>query len=773
MKKHLLLIILLLLITPTLVNAETNYLYDVLKDEAENNGLAREYTREHKDSFTKEPTHKIYHWYSETQDEGNQINNKNNVILGNYCWKMIRTTDTGGVKLLYNGNASNGKCYGSNISIGSTEYAKYDNFYYLGAIGYMHNELYSETKQEYFNFGTINQTGNKIPLDDYNIVSNSINNTCQPYRFNSSNEWELDVNCLNGSYQNTDMIFKVNEPGNYIFNYNFSRDWNSDRLFIYINNELNSEIGIDSNSSIILNNISTTDEIKVSFDPYKAEGQRTDLTFSLNNATGDIVDTRFNFGNDVEYSNGLYTLKNVVKNDGFQPLKSTHYFCRDGSLSCENVIYIVSASNNRHVYYKEFSNGKKIEDLINDQLRGDNVNVKDSPIKALIDRWYENNLMDYSKYFEDALFCQKKTPTTNNNYLNKDNGMGIISFVNNYSYYESDPNDAEHLFDTNLKCDYETDMYSVSNPKAKLKYPIALMNYAEALLLSKGTYENYGGTVRSSSTQYWLLTPYDSSMNTYGLIVNASGSIDYNYGANTQPVRPMVSLKKEATYSNGDGSMNNPYIINDNLKYSIGVEVNNETEDLTVEIEDLSQVPEGEEVNFKVTPIKGHKLTSMKIVDVNNNEVEFTTTDNKNFTFTMPADDVIIKPSYERVKNAVNVEDNKNTKEFVIEVNDATAVVYEDKVKFKVEPEEGYEVEKIEIVDENNNNISYKKTNNINEYEFTMPDTNVLIKPFYRLINRSNLPNPNTKRQILLIVISALILCIMTIIFIKKKKHKT
>ena len=35
----------------------------------------------------------------------------NNVIYGGVCWKIIRTTKTGGVKLVYNGEVENGKCF--------------------------------------------------------------------------------------------------------------------------------------------------------------------------------------------------------------------------------------------------------------------------------------------------------------------------------------------------------------------------------------------------------------------------------------------------------------------------------------------------------------------------------------------------------------------------------------------------------------------------------------------------------------------------------------
>ena len=81
MKKLLVPILLLIMFIPLYVNAETKYLYDVLKDEAENGGLAREYTGEHHDSFTEEPSRKIYHWYANNGDEGNQVLEKNNTYL--------------------------------------------------------------------------------------------------------------------------------------------------------------------------------------------------------------------------------------------------------------------------------------------------------------------------------------------------------------------------------------------------------------------------------------------------------------------------------------------------------------------------------------------------------------------------------------------------------------------------------------------------------------------------------------------------------------------
>ncbi len=55
----------------------------------------------------------IYYYRGEVYD--------NNVLFGNFCWKIIRTTNTGGIKLIYNGKPNDGIC---NNTHSSTEIAK-------------------------------------------------------------------------------------------------------------------------------------------------------------------------------------------------------------------------------------------------------------------------------------------------------------------------------------------------------------------------------------------------------------------------------------------------------------------------------------------------------------------------------------------------------------------------------------------------------------------------------------------------------------------------
>lgn len=46
--------------------------------------------------------------------------NNNNVLFGGFCWKIVRTTETGGVKLIYNGVVNNGICNAESKTIGNT-----------------------------------------------------------------------------------------------------------------------------------------------------------------------------------------------------------------------------------------------------------------------------------------------------------------------------------------------------------------------------------------------------------------------------------------------------------------------------------------------------------------------------------------------------------------------------------------------------------------------------------------------------------------------------
>lgn len=83
-------------------------------------------------SGTEDSKHPIYFY------RGNVTNN--NVIFAGYCWKIVRTTESGGTKIIYNGTPSNGTCNntGEATQITTAKYSLYnkDNTY----MGYMYGK---------------------------------------------------------------------------------------------------------------------------------------------------------------------------------------------------------------------------------------------------------------------------------------------------------------------------------------------------------------------------------------------------------------------------------------------------------------------------------------------------------------------------------------------------------------------------------------------------------------------------------------------------------
>lgn len=91
--------------------AEKATLYGVLRDEVSNGGVAKEYTGKHQDSVDGSGSSKIYYYTASNDTGGTEILNKNNVVFAGMCWQMIRTTDTGDVRMIYNGEVdSNDGC---------------------------------------------------------------------------------------------------------------------------------------------------------------------------------------------------------------------------------------------------------------------------------------------------------------------------------------------------------------------------------------------------------------------------------------------------------------------------------------------------------------------------------------------------------------------------------------------------------------------------------------------------------------------------------------
>jgi len=200
----------------------------------------------------------------------------NNVILGNICWLIVRTTETGGIKLIYNGLAKDGKC----LSVGKEKT--------IGKAAY-----YNTSKS------SIAFAGYMRGIKQYN---------------------ENDESTYENDYYNK------------------------------------------------------------SFGTVKAQN--------------------YIFGNDIEYINNHYYLKDKQTN-----FDSTHHYTclSETEDSCEKVSLIVGRYGGT-VYYINLSNGDDIDDAKNLLFS----NKYDSDLKIKVDKWYEKNMISYTDFLEDAVWCNDR-----------------------------------------------------------------------------------------------------------------------------------------------------------------------------------------------------------------------------------------------------------------------------------------------------------------------------------------------------------------------------
>ena len=198
------------------------------------------------------------------------------------------------------------------------------------------------------------------------------------------------------------------------------------------------------------------------------------------------------------------------------------------------------------------------EDTSLDTIRN---NTTDSTIKTTIDTWYQNNLINYTKYLStEAVYCNDRELAPGQTYSTSS------SFK--YAPYERIYTNKQPTYN----CTDIRDAFSVDNTSAKLDYPISLMTADEIAFAGGVVYKimhtPYAWfTSNSSGTQvsgwWWSLSPYYwSGSYEYVWLWNSGDAYLREYGVDAAyGVRPVLSLKSCTLYSTGDGSATNPYTI--------------------------------------------------------------------------------------------------------------------------------------------------------------------------------------------------------------------
>mgnify|MGYP000596366441 CR=1 FL=1 len=443
--------------------------------------------------------------------KGNVQNN--NVLFGGFCWKIVRTTETGGVKMVYNGVQTDGSCNNTGVASQLASTKAFNSSYNSPAyVGYMYNTVYTYSSKSIIRSASF--SGSKIVGDSvtYSGSTYTLNNT-STLSVSSSNIGEM--------------------VGKYTCN---------------------------SSSATSCSR------------PYYIVGYRgtTIYYYSLSdgNTDGTSYSKDYVFGKSFTYANGTYTLSDTVAINSdtwinnISSIKTSinthHYTCFTDGTTCTSIYYIYYIADDEP-YYITLTNGKSVDDALNEMLYADDVNKTDSTIKAYIDSWYKGNMTSYTDKLEDTVFCNDRTMYNQSaNGWNPNGGSTTtpLEFKNYSTNY-------------NLACTNETDRFSMSNSKAKLTYPVGLLSAPEVWLAYRNA--SYSTYYLKTGKSYWLASPNNfADYIAIGKNVYITGSIDDNNVINAFGTRPAVSLKPGTVYASGDGSYTNPFVIGDAVEEPSG-----------------------------------------------------------------------------------------------------------------------------------------------------------------------------------------------------------
>ena len=156
---------------PSLTMQAYKVLFDMIKGNADTTNIDFSKTSE------QDNTNGIY--ITKDTDSGIPVyyyrgNVDNKIIFANFCWRIVRTTETGGVKLIYDGKPSNGQCNntGGNSAIGNSAFnstsndAKYVGYMYVNSIDDTTNTTDSTIKKTIDNWYKTNMTSYTLQLED-------------------------------------------------------------------------------------------------------------------------------------------------------------------------------------------------------------------------------------------------------------------------------------------------------------------------------------------------------------------------------------------------------------------------------------------------------------------------------------------------------------------------------------------------------------------------------------------------------------------------------
>ena len=261
------------------------------------------------------------------------------------------------------------------------------------------------------------------------------------------------------------------------------------------------------------------------------------------------------YGSAVTWNGTTYTLTDAESGaiaDMYSKLSNKHYTCLSTSSSCTTVYYIYYMSSaTSPAYYMTLTNGKKIEDALDEML---NYNTTNSDIKTVIDNWYSTNMTNSTEYIENAMYCNNRNISTLGGF-NPSGGRLTARLLfndNNTRNLRLICQDKEDQF--TLKVDSGGTLGYGNNA---LDYPVGLLTSKEASLAFGGSDTNY----LNNGDEYWLLSPYFFNYDDAGVRRVGNGSLTGGDVFRASGARPAISLKQNVIITGGTGEIEDPYTV--------------------------------------------------------------------------------------------------------------------------------------------------------------------------------------------------------------------
>ncbi len=530
-------------------------LYTIMRNDSvgidTENGVDFSKTPEH-DGLNGEGTNGVY-TRSGTETNSNPIfyyrgEVDNNVLFNNKCWKAVRTTYTGGVKLIYNGELSTNKKeltleeYGTPVTnTGNFTYDSTDNTW---------NATVTSSNAE-IKF--------KVPVaGNYSIIVKGI--------FGSGTILALLGGTGKGATtgpQDQSMIYYYDYGPLTTSNTIGVRASGSEEHPYVMKVKVlyeDSTLGIGCDNMGESTGITVNDTNLFKFNQNSSYqtfvGYMYGATYSYSTSNWK---SGARFGSSFVWDGIKYTL---VDDSVTTPDQDHHYSCNveTENGTCTQLRYVFYVSSGNAKYYITLTGGDGIEEAFVKMQ----TNTNDSVAKNNIDTWYASNMNTVTSKLEDTIWCNDRSmgDGNNNGWIANGGDLSTHLYYGAYqrSAYASDTSLVKNQ--PNLACANKNDAFTWKNSagNSKLDYPVGMLTEDE-MVLAGGVAELGTYSYLNSYSYYWSLSPkqYNSSgavafcWNTYR---NRSEFVGAFRG-----LRPAISLKSSTQVISGNGTVTNPYVI--------------------------------------------------------------------------------------------------------------------------------------------------------------------------------------------------------------------